>query len=335
MKLLNQNNYSLSIAVFLAADFYDHNRHPGKLHMSATGLLKPTRQAILGMRRRKAGIKQTRDIQDDIPNRMGTAIHAGIERAWKNDEKRTKALVNLNYPEAVAKRIRINPTQEDLANNPDWIPVYIEQRFYKELGDFIIDGEVDFIGQGVLEDFKSTGVYGYMKGNNDEKYIQQGSIYRWLAPEIITENFMRIQQIFTDWSKLDAMIKKKAGYPSSRIIEKKLELMPYEETEAFIKSKLHEIKEYIDVAEVNLPECPPEELWQDETKFAYYRNPNSTKATRLFTTYAEAHERLLKDKAVGVIRERVGKVKRCNYCDGFDLCTQKDKYIASGILIPN
>lgn len=334
MKLTNEDNYSLSIAVFLAADFYDHNRHPGKLHMSATGLLKPIRQTILGMRVKAMEDNNTvRDIKTDIPNRVGTAIHAGIERAWVH--RYEEAMIALGYPKRIIDLIRINPSEHDLADNPNIIPIYIEQRFYKEIDDFIVDGEADFIGQGVLEDFKSTGVYGYMKGNNDEKYIQQGSIYRWLAPDVITSDFMRIQHIFTDWSKLDAMIKKKAGYPHSRIITKKLELMSLGETEAFVKKKLREIKTYMDMAEPNLPRCTQEDLWQDKTVYKFYGKPTNKVATKVCDTYAEAHEIFMKKGATGLIKEIHGKVKKCAYCDGFDLCSQKDEYIADGSFVPN
>ena len=273
-----------------------------------------------------------RDIKTDIPNRMGTAIHAGIERAWIH--RYAAALTALGYPARVINRIRINPS-EDEAKDPDIIPIYIEKRFYKEIDDFIIDGEADFIGDGVLEDFKSTGVYGYMKGNNDEKYIQQGSIYRWLAPNVITSDFMRIQHIFTDWSKLDAMIKKKAGYPHSRIITKKLRLMSLEETEAFDKKKLHEIKTFKDDVEQELPRCTMKDLWQDETVYKFYSKPTNKVATKVCDTYAEAHELFMKKGATGIIREVHGKVKRCAYCDGFELCSQKDEYIANGSFVPN
>lgn len=332
MQLTNEDNYSLSIAVFLAADYYNHNRHPGKLHMSATDLLKPIRQTILEMRLAKIADDATSyDIRQDIPNRIGTAIHAGIEKAWK--EKHKEALIALGYPEKVIEKIRINPPLED-AQDPNIIPIFLETRFYKELDGFIIDGEADFIGEGILEDFKSTGVYGYMKENNDKKYIQQGSIYRWLAPEIITADFMRIQHIFTDWSKLDSMIKKKAGYPHSRIVAKKLMLMPLEETEAFIKGKLRQLKNYMNVPEPQLPECTKEDLWQDNTTFAYYKNPTGKRATKVFDNYTDAHTQFMKNNAVGVIKERRGKVKRCNYCNGYDLCTQKDTYLANGLLEP-
>jgi len=332
MILTNNNDYPLSIAVWLAVDWYDYNRHPGKLHMSATGLLKPIRQTILGLRLQKMADQETvRDIHQDIPNRMGTAIHAGIERAWKNKEKRTEALLTMGFPADVVSRIRVNPDWKELAANPDWIPVYIEQRFYKELDGFIIDGEVDFIGQGIPEDFKSTGVYGYMKGNNDEKYVQQVSIYRWLAPEVITSDYCRINNIFTDWSKLDAMIKKKAGYPHSRIVSKKLELMSIQETETFIQGRLRQIKAHLDSPEPQLPRCTPEELWQDKTVYKFFSKPTNTRCQKTFDTYPEAHAYFIEKGATGQIREVHGKVKRCGYCDGADLCSQKAEYVAQGL----
>lgn len=332
MKLLNENNYSLSIAVFLAADFYDHNRHPGKPHMSATGLLKPIRQIILGLRAAKLATDHSHDIKKDIANRVGTAIHAGIERAWKR--KYAEAMKALGYPQHVIDLIRINPAADTL-KEPDIIPIYIEKRLYRELDGFIIDGEPDFIGQGVLEDFKSTGVYGYLKGNNDDKHIKQGSIYRWLDPNIITSDFIRIQYIFTDWSALDAIIKKKRGYPHSRIVPKKLELMSEEETEQFIKKRIKEIKKYSQAKETDLPQCTQEELWQDNTVYKYYSKAENTRAQKVSEDYNEVHAAFMKGGAKGIIKTVTGKVKHCDWCDGKALCTQKDEYIANGTYVPS
>jgi hypothetical protein len=330
MKLTNEDNLSLSIAVFLAADFYNHNRHPGKLHMSATGLLKPMRQIILGLRTQEIEASSlVRDINTFIPSRMGTAIHAGIEKAWLHRYR--EALLALGKPKEMIERIRINPTDIMLKEDPYIIPVYLEQRFRKNFDDFVIDGEADFVGDGVLEDYKSTGVYGYMKDTNDDKYIQQGSIYRWLAPEIITADFMWIQFIFTDWSKLDAMKRKKAGYPQSRIIGKKLVLMSYEETESFIKEKIRKIKKYLNTPEIDLPECTKEELWQNDTTWAYYKNPDGKRATKVYDNPSEAYARCATG---GTVVERKGKVRRCSYCDCYNLCSQKNKLIASGEYTP-
>ena len=332
MKLTNSEDYSLSIAVWLVADFYDHNRHPGKLHLSATRLLRPIRQTILSSRVfSDETIELPQDIKKNIASRMGTALHAGVEKAWIH--KYAEALSALGYSEKIINKIRINPTKEE-TKNTDIIPIYLEQRFEKEIDGVIIDGQPDFIGQGVLEDFKSTGVYGYIKGNNDDLYIQQGSIYRWLAPEIITHDYMRIQNIFTDWSKLDAMIKKKSGYPEKRIITKKLQLMSIEETEKFVRQKIADFKKYRKLPETALPPCTKEELWQSDPVYKYFSKPENSRAQKVCDTYAEAHELFMKGGTVGLIKTIPGKVKKCLWCEGYPLCTQKDEYLANGSLDP-
>ena len=49
-KFTNNEKQSLSIAVWLVTDEYNHNRYPGKLSISATSLLKPARMTILSNR---------------------------------------------------------------------------------------------------------------------------------------------------------------------------------------------------------------------------------------------------------------------------------------------
>jgi len=185
-KYSNTEKISLSLAVWLAEDTYDHN--PDPKHISATGLLKSPKQIILAQRVPTPAPGTAVDdlILEDISNRvssaMGTALHNGIESAWRNGFQ--QCLRDLGYPERVIERIIVNPEPEQLKENS--IPVYLERRVEKKLGPFIISGKYDIVIDGQLDDYKSTGVYGYMQGNNDEKYRLQGSIYRWLNPEIIT-----------------------------------------------------------------------------------------------------------------------------------------------------
>jgi len=334
MKYTNVEGHSLSVAVWLVTDDYIQNPYPGKAHLSATGLLKPERMIILSQR---ANAKKTTasemDISMNIPNHLGSAMHSSIQRAWETNYK--KALLDLNYPKGMVDKVRINPTPENLKVNPDIIPVYMEQRASKEICGYIIDGQYDFIGDGTLEDFKSTGVYGFMKNDayDDQLKILQGSIYRWLNPDIITSDHMLIQYTFTDWSKLDSKIRKKKGYPQSRIVPKKFMLMPVQETESWVRQKLNTVISLQKTPEPDLPLCTAEELWRDKPVFKYYKNPDNRKrSTANFEDYHEAHARLLKDDSVGVIVDFRGKVRRCGYCDAYDLCTQKDQYIADGTI---
>ena len=331
MKLTNKEEHSLSVAVWLITDEYNYNRYPGKKHISATGLLKPTRMIILSSRLTKdQRAEQEYDISKNIPSKMGTSIHAGISHAWLTNG--AQALMDLGYSEDVCKRIIVNPTLEQLAAIDRPIPIYIERRVHKEFMGYVVDGELDFLGDGVLEDFKSTGVYSYINASNDEKHRLQGSIYRWLNPELVTHDYMRIQYVFTDWKKLDAMIRKDKGYPQSRIIPKKLELLSIPETENFIKTKIMELEQYADAPEEQLPECPNDELWRSESVFKVYKHDQSKRSSGNFDTYHDAHVKMLEIGGTAFVKKKPGAVRRCGYCLAFDTCSQKDAYLEQGIL---
>jgi len=330
----NKNNYGMSIAVWLASDTYD--QHIGeKPYISATALLKPIRIIVLSKRiAAMAGTDiavEPMDIDRLVASSMGTALHDNIETAWKQNYR--QGLRNLGIDSNTINLVRINPTDLELSQYPDTIPVYIEQRVTKEINGYIIGGKYDFIGDGTLEDFKSMGVYSFLKGDKDDEQRKQGSIYRWLNPDIIKKDYMLIQHLLTDWSKLDAMIKKGKGYPQKRIMSKKLQLMSLEDTEAWILDRLNTIISLDHVPEAELPECTKEELWQDDTIYKYYKNPLSTKrSTGNYDNSTEAFARLHTDGDVGIVKEIHGKIKRCGYCPAFEICTQKDAYKEQGIL---
>lgn len=319
MQYTNINNISLPLAVFLATDNYDYEPNT----ISATSLLKPTRQYILSKRVPKEDMNL--DVGSLVSSRMGSAIHIAIEQAWLNPEK---ALKLLGYPEDIIKRIKINPEKV----NKNDIPVYMEQRSYKKLLGHTISGKFDFVAEGKVQDFKSTSVYTYLNQSNREKYILQGSIYRWLNPDIITKDVMSIQYIFTDWSKVASL--KNPDYPSNRVITQNLPLQSLEATEEFIKQKLTQLDKYNDTPEPELPYCTDDDLWRKETVYKYYKNPKKrTRATKNFTSRKEAMIKLVEDGSIGIIEEVKGQVNACKYCNAFNLCTQKDKLIADGSLI--
>jgi len=333
MNFTNLEKQPLSIAVWLATDDYLTDKYPGRAHISATGLLKPTRMIVLSGRTNDQTdvVITPEDVIRKVPSRMGTAIHAGIEKTWRNTQKVHQALSALGYPKATADRIVVNPSLDFLKLHPTSIPVYIEQRAMKDFHGYIVNGEYDFVGDGTLEDFKSTGVYGYIKGNKDIEHIQQGSIYRWLSPDIITSDHMFIRYIFTDWSKLEAMKGAKRGYPQSRIVSKKLKLMSMQETEQFIRMKIDEVTSSLKTPENELPPCADEDLWRSPTAYKYFANPNGKRATRNFDNYAEAHMMLL-EKGKGEVKTVPGMVRRCGYCPAMQLCSQCAELMKQGII---
>jgi len=339
MRFTNTQKIGLSTAVFLVHDDYDFDPRPNAI--SATGLLKPTRQVILSQRA-EAKITEM-DISQLVASSFGTAVHDAVEKSWSNGNH-IKAMRKLGYPQSVIDRVVINPgyMQKDgrWVKDPDAppmadnaIPVYMEVRSEKEVDGIIVTGKFDFVGAGELEDHKTTGVFSYMKKTNDEKYRMQGSIYRWLNPDIITSDRMLINYTFTDWNKLNSMIEKAKGYPPYRMVSVPFTLMPLEDTEAWVKAKVHELKNYMHRDESALPLCTPEELWQDATVYKYYKNPKAKeRSTKNFDTFAEAQQRLLQDGSVGVIDIVPGKAKACLYCAAASICSQAKQLAFDGLL---
>ena len=340
MKFTNNHKIGLSSAVFLVHDDYDYDPRPNAI--SATGLLKSTRQAILSQRA-EAKIT-TMDISQLVASSLGTAVHDAVEKAWSNDNY-IKALRKLGYSQKTIDRIIINPGYIKDKNGrlvpdpnaqplPDKaIPVYIEIRSEKEVDGIILTGKFDFVGDGELEDHKTTGVFTYMKKSNDEKYRLQGSIYRWLNPTIITSDRMLINYTFTDWSKLRSMIEKNQGYPPFKMMSVPFTLMSLEDTEAWVRQRIQDIKTNVKKDESALPLCTPEELWQDPTTYKYYKNPKSKdRSTKNFDNFAEAQTRLMQDGSVGVIDIVQGKAKACLYCPAAAICSQAKQLVIDGLL---
>lgn len=322
----NQLQIPLALAVFLATDDYDHESGV----ISATSLMKPIRQIILPKRINPTDVAI--DISSLVSSRMGSAIHAAIEKAWTSPVSALKAL---GLPEKVYNNILINPSPELLELNSKAIPVYMEQRSYKQVGKYRVSGKFDFVAEGKVQDFKSTSVYSYLNQTSKDKYILQGSIYRWLNQDTITSDVMMIHYIFTDWSAADA--RQKPDYPKSRVFTQKFNLLSTAETEQYVKSKIAQIDQYLKADEADIPHCSDEDLWRKPDVYKYYKDPAKTegRSTKNYDSKQDAYIRLAEDGNIGIVKEVKGQVVACRYCPAFDVCTQKDMYLASGDLVLN
>lgn len=321
----NVGDVPLALAVFLASDYYDHDHTVNTI--STTTLLKPLRQIILPARI-PAG-EAMPNLADMMNNRMGSAIHDGIEKAWVTNHK--PAMAALGLPQRVIDRVRINPTPEELTE--DIIPIYLEQRLKRQMGKWIITGKFDFVGEGRVQDFKTTSVWTYKNQVNANKYTQQGSIYRWLNPTMIHQDEMDIHYIFTDWKV--GMQKTDPSYPPRRFHKQSFPLMPLGETEQFIRTKVNLIEKHWDTPEEELPLCDDEELWRSEPVFKFYKSGDTTKSrsTKNFDSRQEAVIFMSTSGGNGAIKEVPGQVTACKYCPAFAICSQKDSLIASGDLL--
>lgn len=336
-KFINDIDATLSVAAWLAADDYDFV--PDSSAISCTDLLKSDRQLVLRQRRMVEEAKNPTtaepvNLSSRVASRMGQAIHGSIEGVWMKEKVIKNSLIELGYPMRLVDRVKVNPTDEDVRNG--CVPIYMEIRSEKEIEGVKVSGKFDFIGEGRLEDFKTTSVFTYKNQTNAKKYVLQGSIYRWLNPQIVTDDTFQINYIFTDWARNMALSSKDGSYPKQRVVSSTFQLMSVAETEHFVKSKLRRVAALSETPEENLPDCTPEELWQSEPEFKYYSNPETAqkggRATKNFGTDKMAANQHRIDKGKGVVLEVPGKVGACKYCPEFANCSQKDRLIASGLL---
>ncbi len=314
MKITNVNDIPFVLQIWLASDNYDYVQ--GKKYISATTLLKSVKQIILGSRLDTSNVST--DLESFIARKLGDSIHEGIESAWLNNLP--QALKTLSQDELTSK-FTVNPKETSKGK----IPVYIEQRTQKEVNGYTIGGKFDFVAAGVLHDFKTTSVWTYMKGSRVSEFVKQGSIYRWLNPDKIKEDFLRICYIFTDWSKMESL--RNDQYPKCRCLAVEYPLLSIEETEKRIKEKLAILDRYWGKPEDQIPDCSDEELWRTETTYKYFSNPNSTRATRVFKEYGDALKFQTEKGGAGKVVIVPGEPRACAYCVAAPLCRQRKLYI--------
>ncbi len=325
-KLTNENQIDLPIAVWLLQNGYYSGADkapPGEL-LSVTTLLKPTRQLIL--QRLVEDADKENDVSDFIASRMGHALHDSIERAWTEGNWQ-EAMKRLHYPQSIIDKVRINPDPKTIQDGE--IPIYLEQRGFKEIGGIILTGQLDFSINGAYRDVKSTSTFSFTSGSKDEDYRLQGSMYRLILPEMIWKDKMRIEFIFTDWVSYQA--KANPNYPQSRVAHKEFPLLSIKDTEDHIHGKLDHIRQNARFKnnQDKLVRCTDKELWKRPDSYKYYSNPETAKkkgrCTKRFDSFADAEQYRI-EKGKGVVVTEKGEVNACTYCPAFLVCEQRKDY---------
>lgn len=324
----NMKGISLTQAVHLLHDEYDYNDDPTII--SATTLMRPIRQIVLA--RKFCNLDKVEDISTRVNSTAGTDLHRGAEIAWKTPETVQKAFDLFGIGNR-AKDVIINPTPDQLTDTS--IPVYMEIREVKETGieDYKVSGKYDLILNHRVHDYKNVSAWSQVYDSSGKKFIEQGSIYKWLNPDKIQDNLIDIEFKFMDWSAKDYSIAKDKGYPAAKVMSKSYPLMSVEETDRWIKQKVREIAKYMKLPDSELPECTKEELWQSDTTYKYYKNPqNKKRATKNFTNKFDAEQRRANDGFIGEIVAVSGEVKACKTCIVRSVCEQAKKYELAGML---
>lgn len=334
MTITNQLAINLPLAVWLVHDDYDYINDDN--YISATALMRPIRHIVLPPRL-PAEARQE-DVVDFCARALGNSIHDSIEKAWLKGYERN--LAKLGYPKSVIDRVLVNPIDEELELMPDAIPVYLEQRGIRTIEHngttYKVGGKFDMVTDGIVNDTKSTSSYSWVHGGRDDDHALQGSLYRWIdAGRVmeghrprITEDFITINYIFTDWQKMLAA--GNPAYPQKRVESKNIPLLSLEKTDAWVRNKLTQIEKYRRTAEAQLPECTDEELWRSEPKFKYFSDPTKAntpgaRSTKNFDNMMDARTFQAEKGGKGAIVMVPGEPKRCGYCPAFNGCTQKDR----------
>ncbi len=323
MKITNKHNLSLPLAVLLCTSDYDYDTRENAI--SATTIMKPLKSIVLSMQNQD--IQREFDIIDMVPAVFGSAVHAFAEKGWNDKETVTKALTALGISPEIQSRVVVNPNPKKLKK--DAIPIYIEKRSERKVNGWIVRGKFDACIDGKLSDHKTCSVWSTIFGSNDKDYTLQGSIYRWLNPEIVFANEISIEKNYTDWSSSKARSDSK--YPQLRAESMNYPLMSNEATGSFIVSKLKQIDECLKLHQDEMPPCSEEELWSTPAEYKYFKKLEAKRATKIYHSIEEANARL-NTEGCGTVKVFPGQIKRCAYCNVQPVCNQSKGYIADGRL---
>ena len=310
------------IATWLASNSYS-GRKPGKC-ISATSLLRSTQQQVLSYRcQNDDNFIEVVDISTLLKSQIGTALHKSIQDTWENESLRENGLLNLGFSVDQINKVKVNPINP----NPDDYNLYFEKRVEKEFRGWTITGQFDLVANGSLHDFKSTSTYTYINKTKEQDYILQGSIYRWLNPELITSDVLTIHYIFTDWNKNYTL--NSPDYPQHPFVSIKLPLKTLAETELYMAQKINNIETYLESD--TLPECDNKTLMVDNV-WQYFSSPNALRASKNFDSVIEANQYLIAKGNKGIIKKKPIEPKGCSYCNCRSVCKQYARFLESGLI---
>ena len=227
MKIINDGLPDL-IYKFLCQDFYDFK--PTSTSISATGLLRPTREIILTRRHHdEIEIKAS----GRIWSVFGSAVHAVLEKLEGDDIEK-------------------------------------EQRLNFNFKNILVSGKFDIIKNNQLNDYKTTSAWTLVYKGRVEEWQKQMSIYRWLYYKVKGKELSdkaHIIVILKDWSASN--LRRIRNYPKQPIVELTLELSQLPLIEEFISEKIDELNIMEGVTDDELIPCTDEDRWYNAKTHKY------------------------------------------------------------------
>jgi len=255
----------------IMADTYDG----GTSKFSVTKLISPPQRTWL-----KTLGEEIRSPYSMFAALMGTAMHSVIET-------------------------HADPAQGEIA----------EQRYYRTINvdgvDVSVSGQVDFIENGCVSDWKLTsGVQDQAKPDHVKQLQMNGRLAELNGIEVRNVSVIYVQK---DWSHLRSTVD--PSYPQTPF---KIFVMDYDRE---LADRLFEttVREHQEASLGKPRMCSPEEQWAKPDSFALMK-PGGKRASKVCDTRAEAEELRKKDQYIEV---RKGEKTYCaSFCSLKHLCPQ-------------
>ena len=249
--------------------------------LSATTLLLNAKQILLTTR-------HWEELEEDVLERFwalfGTAIHKMLESEGENE--------------------------------------FTEEFMSHELDGITVTGRIDNYNMetGVITDWKSCSTY-KVTSEDFADWRRQGLIYAWLLHKNgFKVETCRVVAIMKDHSKRKARYQ--PSYPRIPVFvyEFPVTELSLIEIKIFMEGKIDNYKQYLNVADDDIPPCTPEERWEKPTEYAVKKEGNK-RAYRLLKTLEEA-EKIAGDMGKGyIVEKRPGESTRCmDYCSCCEFC---------------
>lgn len=210
----------------------------------------------------------------------------------------------------------------------------LERGISEKIADRLITGTFDILyDNSHIYDIKTCKVWKLIFDPNMEEWTQQQNMYAYLLHlRGIDVKTINVIAVYLDWIEGNA-IRDRKSYPQQNVVEYKLNLWPWQETEIFLNERLalHKACEKLDDEE--LPECSRSERWERheggaQVKYAVMKNKQAKRATRVFVDSNEAVDYFKSNKSLNsssFIEIRYARRKRCEkYCSANMFC---DHYI--------
>ena len=257
----------------------------GDSDISVTQLIDSPRIAQL---QKQFADQQSRDAVDFVWSRFGTSVHTMFEESLKGSD------------------------------------VITEERLFAETQGWKLSGAIDaqeVTPDGVIiSDFKVTSVWSVVFDKTS--WHKQLNVYAYLVRKAKGQTVKKVQivALLRDWVRRKA--EEGGDYPSAPIVIIDIPLWSDEEQDDYVESQM---KAHIEAAntETDLIHCTSEETWEKAAVYAVMKKGRKS-AVRLFSSEAEANERVAKEGDNHYLEIRKGEKTRCtqDWCGVSQWCDQ-------------